>query len=95
MDSRLIYATSKALTHKIIWNKKTIDSEWIFIGDQNQVKNNIVEENINKHFQENNFYVSFTRTNSFEAEKQNIIEKILGLLRFENFVIWDIQFKRL
>lgn len=81
---------------KVSWTKATVDSEWTYFGDGNEVNTDVVNDSINNHFTDGNtsIYVSTTRHQSFEAKKSDTIKLIEELLCKESFFIWDMNFKK-
>ena len=95
LDSKLIYSASEALKLKISWTKVTVDSEWTYFGEDWEVNKGIVNDSINYHFNSyNSLYVSWTRQQSIEVNKSQIIEQIEKLLGKQSFFIWDTKFKK-
>lgn len=94
MDSRLIYIATERMKHKISWTRPTVDSEWTYFGRGSEVNRNIVNESIKNHFTENALYVCYTRPQSFEADKSNIMNLVKGLLGKEDFFVWDTKFTK-
>ena len=80
---------------KTTWTKVTVDSEWTYFGNGREVNRGIVNDSINNHFPvDRSLYISWTRQQSFEADKSETIELIEELLGKESFFIWDTKFKR-
>ena len=95
LDPKLIYTASEAMKLKVSWTKVTVDSEWTYFGDGNEVNRGVVEDSMNSHFTDNaSLYVSTTRQQSFEANKSETIEQIEELLGKESFFIWDTKFRK-
>lgn len=94
MESRLIYIVSHNIS-KIEWLNPTFENgAWIYIGNDEEMRKDLIFKSINDHFTDNVLYVAWTRNGSREVSKANIelgIEDILG--RF-NFSIWDTKFKK-
>jgi hypothetical protein len=91
MDSRLIYNKSEKLKLKVDWIKPT-DTEWIYCGAASEVKWNVVAEELNSFFEGDAFYVVTTRTNSFQANKDDLISSIQNLVGKKNFLVWNVDF---
>ncbi|MFL5787125.1 MAG: hypothetical protein ACJ748_03660 [Flavisolibacter sp.] len=92
MDSRLIYSSSAGLKHKINW-RKAEGEEWIYYGNGNEVKKDLVIQKIQEHFNNKILYVAFTREGSFITDTENVIERIESILGISDFLIWDSKFK--
>ena len=93
MESRLIYIANEKMKAKVAWSKSG-DTEWIYFGAAEEVNTNIVLQKINFHFSETKLYISYTRKDSFETEKNIILDSIKNILGFEDFVIWNITFTK-
>ena len=91
MDSRIIYESNKTYHYKIEWLMPTIgsESEWIYLNNENSI-----QEMIESYFDSEILFVSFTRNESFQTEKTNILGKIKEYLKTQNFSIWNKEFSK-
>jgi hypothetical protein len=91
MDSRIIYESNKTYNNKIEWLMPTIrsESEWIYLNNENSI-----QEIIESYFDSEILFVSFTRNESFQTEKTNILGKIKEYLKAQNFSIWNKEFSK-
>lgn len=93
MDTRLIYNKSEKLKLKVDWIKPT-DTEWIYCGAAGEVKWNVVAEELDSFFDGDAFYVATTRTNSFQANKDDLPSSIQNLVGKKNFIVWNVDFQK-
>jgi hypothetical protein len=93
MDTRLIYSTSEKIKLKIDWIKPA-DTEWIYCGAAGEVKWNVVAEELYSFFDGDAFYVATTRTNSSQADKDDLMSSIQDLVGKKNFIIWNVDFQK-
>jgi hypothetical protein len=93
MDSRMIFEASQHLKSKIIWITVG-ESEWQYFGAENEVNSEFVIEKVDSYFQDSRFYVSYSRSESFETSASKFIPSISKLIGFQNFMIWDLSFKK-
>jgi hypothetical protein len=94
MDSHLIYTASDSMKNKVNWIKVTPDSEWFYFGINDEIKKKSLVNAIDNHFAEDTLYVAFTRKESFQTSKRDIAKTIDNLLGFQDFFIWDTDFKK-
>lgn len=83
MDSRLLYSTTNALSHKLTWN------DWIHFGIQHENSYSIVQDNISSHFGEEQMYLVYERNNSGELKVK--IELFNSILGTSNFFLWNTE----
>jgi hypothetical protein len=93
MDSRLIFEASQHLKSKIIWITVG-ESEWQYFGAGNEVNSEFVVEKVDSYFQDSSFYISYSRSESFEISASTFIPSMSKLLGFQNFMVWDLAFKK-
>jgi hypothetical protein len=93
MDSRLIFEASEHLKSKIIWITVE-ESEWQYFGAESEINSEFVLEKVDSYFRDSRFYVSYSRSESFETRASTFIPSITKLLGFQNFMVWDLSFKK-
>jgi hypothetical protein len=93
MDSRLIFAASQHLESKISWITVG-ESEWQCFGAESEVNLEFVVEKVDSFFRDSHFYVSYSRSESFETGSSTFIPLIAKLLGSQNFIVWDLSFKK-
>ena len=93
MDSKLIYIANEKMKSQVDW-PKTTDSEWIYFGAASEVNFDIVRQKINSHFTEQLLYISSTRQDSFQTNKENALENIKHILGVQDFVVWNSSFTK-
>jgi hypothetical protein len=93
MDSRLIFEASQHLKSKIIWITVG-ESEWQYFGAESEVNSEFVVKKIDSYFRDSRFYVSYSRSESFETSSGTFISSITKILGFQNFMVWDLSFKK-
>jgi len=92
MDPHLIYTISRSIKdNKIHWIKASNDSEWVHFGVNKQIAIDIIDN----HFSNELLYVVFTRRKSVQTAKIDIEKMISALFGFQNFSIWDAEFKKI
>lgn len=94
MDSKLIYSASEGIKYKIIWVKKTPDSEWIYIGEKNNLNKQILRDTINEYFDDTTLLIAVNRKDSIHINKIDVFERIEKIIGIQDFKIWDIKFNR-
>ena len=93
MDSHLIYTVSDSKKNKIVWDKVTPESEWIYIFNaNNEISEKLVIDNINCHFINDLLFIVSTRQLSKQISKKGINKEIIQLLVDQNILIWDADF---
>jgi hypothetical protein len=93
MDSRLIYEANKKAIDKVEWIKQQ-DSEWAYCGVKEDFKYELVEAALNNFFENDGFYFSITRKDSFECLKPEMMRHVDELIGVKGFCIWDGDFKK-
>jgi len=93
MDSRLIFEASQHLKPKINWITVG-ESEWQYFGAESEVNSQFVIEKIDSFFRDSHFYVSYSRSESFETSSSTFIPSVAKLIGFQNFIVWDHSFNK-
>jgi hypothetical protein len=93
MDSKNIYISSERMKSLMVWPLLG-DTEWEYLGAEQEADKEKVKLIINSYFEENDFYVVRDRRNSIECNKENIDEEIDPLLGSQDFIIWNKSFTR-
>jgi hypothetical protein len=93
MDSRLIYEANKKAIGKVDWIEQT-DSEWAYCGVKDDFKYESVDAELNIFFDDDAFYISITRKDSFECRKPELMKHIDEFIGVKGFCIWDREFKK-
>lgn len=95
MEPRLIYESNKTYFQKAKWlRNENTESEWHFIG----IENNVGEKEINKilveNFDDENLYFVMSRNESSEMNKTELTKKISEVFRNFDFTVWDKKFRK-
>jgi hypothetical protein len=91
MDSKLIYQASEHMQGKVKWIKLT-DTEWVYCGTDQEIDRELLITNINSHITSSICYVAYTRKESIETIKEEVLNAIGKLIGLHNFSIWDAGF---
>lgn len=67
---------------------------WIYFGEPPEINKEIIMQNINDHFMNNDLFISNTRTGSFQSTKQDVFDSIQNFLCVKDFSIWNSSFNR-
>ena len=94
MESRLIYESNKIYIDKIIWNICRNDSEWIFLGIDEETDEKKLQKIINENFQEESLYFVTTRNDSVQISKKDISKKLAENFRDIDIIIWNESFNK-
>jgi hypothetical protein len=94
MESSLIYSASRSLKHKVNWIKVSAETEWIYFGAQDEANKPIVVKSINEYFPDSTLYIALGRKDSRQADKCEIGEAIDNILGIQDFLIWEMGFKK-
>ena len=96
MDSRIIYEANKTYHNKIEWliPSTKSESEWIYLNIEVTNSENFIQEIIESFFESEILFVSLTRNESFQTEKNNIISKIKEYIKTQDFSIWNQEFSK-
>ena len=92
MDSINIYESAKTYIQSVTWiiQKNSNDSEWIFIGTQNNLED--ITKNIQDFLVSDQLYIVINRRESFKTDKKLINDNIKPLIGNVDFSIWNFQF---
>lgn|GEM_PF-1040981 len=93
MDSRLIYEANKKAIAKVDWIKHA-GSEWAYCGVKDDFRYELIESELSSFFNQNVFYFSTTRKDSFACMKQDLIRRIEEMIGVKQFCIWSEEFKK-
>jgi hypothetical protein len=94
MDSRLIYTATHRLLDKIEWNSME-GYEWIHFGTGQEVKEDLVNTLIQRHFEgEDTMFCVLGRNDSQEANPKHLQEVVNPLLGKVNFYLWNKSMKK-
>lgn len=84
MDSRQLYIANDHLLTKINWHK-----EWIHFDTGAATKFELLNNLIYQHLNSDEILFIYTRTDSSEYKRDQIIDRIKPLLGKGNFVLWN------
>ena len=79
---------------KVTWEKVTLDSEWIYIGAENEINKQLVINTIFKQLSGDVLHFALSRPNSISINKSEMDKILFGLLSGGSFLIWDINLKK-
>ena len=94
MEPLLIYSASQSLKYKISWIKISEETEWIYFGAGNEADKPIVIKSIKEYFSDSSLYIAINRRDSRQTVKHEIGETIDNIIGIQDFLIWDIEFKK-
>ena len=93
MDSRLLYKATEALSTKLNWTNSG-KQEWIHFGTGEQVNRTLVNQKIDEHFGDSDFYLTFERNNSGLISDPEIRVLFNNILGTNNFFLWNTQLNK-
>jgi hypothetical protein len=94
MDSKNIFIACSAMLRKAEWEKPKNNNEWSFVGDGARFLLEIVQENINNYFTEDELYLVTDRHKSKEIKKENAANEVRDLLKYQDVTLCNKEFKR-
>ena len=95
MEPALIYAASGRLKNRVNWAKVSPDTEWIYFGAENDVKEEIAFQEISQYFHGLPVMIAIDRTNSATIKADDVQRFLNRILGFKDFHIWDQSFRRI
>ncbi|MBV4357614.1 hypothetical protein [Pinibacter aurantiacus] len=93
MESRLIYEANKKSIGKVEWIEHA-GGEWAYCGVKEDFRRELVEAELSSFFNQDVFYFSKTRKDSFTRMKQELMLHIEEMIGVNEFCIWNDEFKR-
>ena len=70
------------------------ETEWSYFGARNEANKPLVVKSIAVYFPDTILNVAVGRKDSVQVNKNEIAVALENILGFKNFLIWDMQFKR-
>lgn len=93
MEPALIYAASDQLISQLKWVRVAADTEWIYIGNGEEINEEVVIRKIKEIFIEPDVVIAIDRQQSFNTTIDQVLPALKGILGFRNFIIWNKSFK--
>jgi hypothetical protein len=91
MDSKLIFIKADNLLSKVIWETGS-DFGWTYCGRSDDLKKELLNERITKHFGSNEIYFVINRHDSKLVDKSEIISLILAYIDSTDMTFWSEDF---
>jgi hypothetical protein len=93
MDSKLIFQTSQHLKLKVKWNMLT-NTEWAYFGVGEEINKECIKTIIEEYIDDYKIVIAYTRQDSFETDKGQLLKSIESILSNHDFFLWDSKFKK-
>ena len=95
MESRLIYESNKTYLNHVEWIKaENAGSEWSFFGNDENIGEIQIRKILDENFDDENLYFVFSRNESSEMNKNELVKKISKVFRYYNFTVWNNNFRK-
>jgi hypothetical protein len=93
MDAHLIYTVANRLISHVTW-QPTEDIGWLYCGLSDDLKTDLLDESINKHFQDQKIYLILYRKETCEIATVDAIATIASTIDKRDFSLWNLDFKK-
>lgn len=88
MESRLLHSATNSLKSKLHWRKIDTD-EWIYFGTGENIDSDLVRKSINEHFNGEEIFFVYERTNSGLLDKEEYQKMFNSILGNKSFFLWN------